>query len=250
MKSKFKKSRIPWNKGLTKETDLRVAKNGHGTSLGKRGKPLSEEHKNNLSISCSNSKQVQQHILDLNKNFHIGRKRSEEFKKQHSETSPLRGKTLEELHGVEEANRLKELARKGRMEQIFPKKATSIEISLWDELKKHNIFFEKNKSLMGHTQPDAFVYPNICIYVDGCYFHFCVEHNQGNFDKDGNLRNTPHAIVNSKRPQSDKYTNDKLQKAGYKVFRFWEHDIKKDVKACVDPIEKYINEKQINLGTI
>jgi DNA mismatch endonuclease, patch repair protein len=233
---------LAWNKGLTKETDERVAKNGRGTSRGKKGKALSEEHKQHLSEACIKSEEVQNHILKLNKEFHVGRKRSAETCKNLSDSSFLKGRTLEEAFGIEEANRLKNLSRKGRMSQIFPKKATSIEKKIWAELEARNLIFEKNKSLLGHTQPDAFIEPNICIYADGCYFHFCLVHKQGNFDKDGNLRTTPHAIVNSQRPQSDKNTNEELHKTGYKVFRFWEHDIKKDVSACVDQIEAFINE--------
>lgn len=46
--SKAKKGKfVPWNKGLTK-TDPRVARNGIGSSLGNKGKPKSETHKDSL----------------------------------------------------------------------------------------------------------------------------------------------------------------------------------------------------------
>ena len=209
-----------WNKGLTKETDERVAKNAEATSKGKTGVPLSEEHRQHLSEACAKSEEVQQHILNLNKNFHTGRKRSEEFKRIHSETSPLRGKTLEEIYGVEEANRLKELSRQGRMNQKPITKETSIERAIFAELTLRNIVFEKHwKIKIAATEIDAFIQPNICIYADGDYWH-----------------HLPDYIVRDARQ------NKILLENGYKVFRFWQHDIKKDVKACVDQIEAYLNE--------
>ncbi len=39
-KSGFKKGNIPWNKNLTKETDLRVLKNGQKISKSMKGNPL------------------------------------------------------------------------------------------------------------------------------------------------------------------------------------------------------------------
>ena len=39
-----------WNKGLTKEMDVRVKKNGEGTSKGKTGIKLSEEHCRALKV--------------------------------------------------------------------------------------------------------------------------------------------------------------------------------------------------------
>lgn len=45
------KGNIPWNKGLTKETDERVKKNAESTSKANIGKHLSEETKKKMSIS-------------------------------------------------------------------------------------------------------------------------------------------------------------------------------------------------------
>ena len=131
-----------------------------------------------------------------------------------------------------------------------PRKNTKIEILLQNELIGRKVVFELGHELLDRTVPDAFIEPNICVYSDGCYFHFCLTHKQGNFDKEGHLRQTPHAIANNKRPESDRNTNEKLEKCGYKVFRFWEHEIKKDVKACVDQIESYINEEKKKDPTI
>jgi very-short-patch-repair endonuclease len=104
---------------------------------------------------------------------------------------------------------------KQRMGQTFPTHSTSIEVAIWAELEQRRIPFEKHKTVLNLTQPDAFIEPNICIYADGDYWH-----------------NLP------KNKNQDKYVNEGLKRANYTVFRFWEHEINKDIKSCVDQIEK------------
>ena len=82
-----------------------------------------------------------------------------------------------------------------------------------------------------NTIPDIVIEPKIVIYADGCWWHCCSTCNlkYTNFEARGR----------------DQYVNTGLLRAGYKVFRFWEHEIKKDVKACVDQIEAYLNEQKV-----
>jgi len=103
--------------------------------------------------------------------------------------------------------------RRQRLTQKFPTKATSIEIRLWKELESRNIKFEKHKSILNLTQPDAFIEPNICIYADGDYWH--------------NLKITK---------SQDQYVNKILKENGYRVYRFWEHEINQDVGSCLDKV--------------
>lgn len=95
-----------------------------------------------------------------------------------------------------------------RLLQIFPMKDTSIEIALQKALKERGIEFETHKTIFG--QPDIFIKPNICIFADGDYWH-----------------TIPKSIPR------DKLVNVTLQLMGYKVLRFWEHDIKKRLDWCI-----------------
>ncbi|MCK4357327.1 MAG: HNH endonuclease [Candidatus Cloacimonetes bacterium] len=82
----FRKDRIPWNKGLTKETDERVAKcsKPHSKkwnekiSKAKKGRAFSVKHKKNISISCK------------------------------GKLSHRKGITLEEEYGIEKAKEIKQ----------------------------------------------------------------------------------------------------------------------------------------------
>lgn len=103
---------------------------------------------------------------------------------------------------------------------------TSIEIAVQKRLIKKGIVFEKHKYILG--QPDIFILPNICIFVDGCYWHSCKQcsdHNKFN-DKQ------------RARIIKDELITQKLTNDGYKVMRFWEHDIKKDVNSIIRLIEE------------
>ena len=117
----------------------------------------------------------------------------------------LKGKTFEEIYGIKEATIKRANLRKKRVHQKFPVKATSIERKLWEELQLRHIKFFKNRPILDCTRPDAFVEPNICIYADGDYWH-----NLPNYKK------------------RDRRQNRILKKNGYKVFRFWEHEINSD----------------------
>ena len=74
---------------------------------------------------------------------------------------------------------------------------------------------KKHFTIIG--QPDIYIEPRICVFCDGDYWH--------NYPK-GNKR--------------DKIVNIKLKKQGYKVLRFWEHEIKNSVYECVKIIESVI----------
>ena len=91
---------------------------------------------------------------------------------------------------------------------------TSIEIKMEQELTKRGVRFQKQYPIyQAKTIPDFFIAPNICIYCDGDYWH-----------------------RKSGRPEKDAQQNFILNFLGYKVYRFWEKDIKKDISKCVDTI--------------
>lgn len=98
-----------------------------------------------------------------------------------------------------------------RARQILPLKDTLPERMVQEELTKRGIAFEKHKPIDG--QPDVFIEPNICVFVDGDYWH-----------------NRPEAI------RRDKITSAILRRKGYRVFRIWEKDIKKSVSDCIDSL--------------
>jgi DNA mismatch endonuclease (patch repair protein) len=99
---------------------------------------------------------------------------------------------------------------RNRPKQKFKFLDTMPEILTRLELEKRGLVFETNYTKLEGT-PDIFIEPNICIFVDGCYWHHCKKCGYtGDTSRDDNVTTT-------------------LQNNGYVVIRLWEHDIKKGI---------------------
>lgn len=116
------------------------------------------------------------------------------------------------MYGKKHTEEFKNKLREKRLKQIFPIKDTSIELSLQRELNDRNIIYEKHKPLIG--QPDIFIFPNLCIFADGDYWH-----------------------NRTKSIEIDRNVNNQLSQSGFLVLRYWEHEINNNVNGCVDEIE-------------
>lgn len=149
-----------------------------GKNKGKKLLPLSEEHKKRISLANKN-------CIPWNKNKKI---------------SPF----------MEEHKKKLSLAQMKSPNRVF--KNTSIELKVQQLLKDTGIEFETNYPILG--RPDIFIKPNVCIFVDGCYYHDCYKcKNEGK-------------PIRGIRGDKDKIITQKLQEQGYSVIRIWEHEIK------------------------
>jgi len=130
-------------------------------------------------------------------------------------SDPRIQKTIEtrrRTHGYRHTEKTKIKIRKARAEQKFPFNDTKIEIILQNLLKTEKIRFKTQKYNLPGT-PDIFIEPNICIFADGDYWH-----------------NTKEAKIKDIR------INEQLKKMGYKVLRFWEHEILTNGEKCLEKI--------------
>lgn len=112
----------------------------------------------------------------------------------------------------------REKMRQIRLLQIIPTKDTSIEVKMQEALRKIGIQFEKHKPLLNKYQVDLFIEPNLVIECDGDYYH-----------------NFPEGT------DSDRKKDIALKKAGYKVLRFWEHEINNSIEECIQNIINLIS---------
>jgi DNA mismatch endonuclease (patch repair protein) len=153
--------------------------------------------------------------IDKISKAHLGLGHTEETRKILSEKAKARYREHPELA---DAMRLRRLAL------VFPKKDTKIELLLQNALMKRGAEFIKHPSIEG-CQPDMYLSStNTVIFADGCYWHGCPEHCR----KFGKIQE----VV----MQKDKRQERNLQLAGYKILRFWEHDILNNLSACIDKI--------------
>jgi DNA mismatch endonuclease (patch repair protein) len=230
----FKRSNPSWIKGLTKETDPRV--NAGAEKVSETRKQLFAEGKLQQPDAFMTPEQIkerqekgEQTRLERYGNTFGNIGWNEGLTK---ETSPIMAKAAKK-----QSKTRKRLIASGVIDKwtwIGASKFehTSIELAIEAELTNRGILFETQKVLYNKFLVDEVIEEyKIVIFADGCYWHGCPEHKKG-FKK------------LAKRQAIDKSQNAYLTKCGYKVFRFWEHEIKKDVKACVDQIEAHINEQK------
>lgn len=107
-----------------------------------------------------------------------------------------------------------ELIRRLRLGRVYPKKDTSIERAIQQELSRRGIRFVKHLPILNRCQADvAFPEQKIAVFCDGDYWH-----------------NRPDV-------RSKDITQEMILRAnGWRVLRFWEHEINADVSACVSKI--------------
>ena len=216
-----------WSKGLTKETDDRVARRAESHE----GIPLSKEHRQSLSLSLTGKPKSEEHNRK-NSLSHQGQitwikgKTKEEYPqlaqsaktRDQIEHTLVRRFALGELEPWDKGltkkthSGLASMAEK-RLSRVYPKKDTSIEVKLQKGLDRIDVSFERHKSILG--QPDIFIEPNICVFADGNYWHNYPE-GRG---KDQEIMNI-------------------LQWQGYRVLRFWEHEINENLEDCLDKIQR------------
>jgi len=117
-------------------------------------------------------------------------------------------------------------------------KDTKIEILFRKALWKSGFRYRKNSSKY-FGKPDIVLpkYKTV-IFIDSCFWHNCRKH--GYLPK-SNLRYWRKKIERNK--ERDKEVGKYYKKTGWKIFRIWEHGIKKDRAKAILRIEKALMEK-------
>ena len=126
--------------------------------------------------------------------------------------------------------------RKKNMQHIRSKD-TKAEIMLRKALWHKRLRYRKNVKNLPGTPDIVFTKKRIAIFVDGDFWHA-----RGHQDKPGEQVATNKDFWRKKLTENverDKFVNDALLEQGWLVLRFWESDVKKDLKRCVDEILKY-----------
>lgn len=87
---------------------------------------------------------------------------------------------------------------------------------------KPDIYFEKER---------------LAVFVDGCFWHGC--QRCGHLPKS----NTKFwALKIQRNKERDRLTSKTLASAGTGVLRFWEHELKEDLHACVERVQRSLAE--------
>lgn len=181
--------------------------------LGKKRLPFSKEHRKKLSKAKKGTKfseETKKRMSERMKGTH----HSEETKRRMSESKKGRKGTMLGKHHSEKT---KEKMRQMKINNPNRKfKDTSIELKVEEELKKRNIYYQKQVPLCNVAIVDFYLPEyRIIIQCDGDYYHNLI----GAIERD---------------ERQDKI----LTFNGFNIYRFWEHEINKSVKNCIDRIKK------------
>jgi very-short-patch-repair endonuclease len=187
---------------ITKETGkkISISKKGIATNTGYK---QSEDAKRKISLANKGRKLS----IESRKKIKLARAKqiippcSEEKKKKIGDAN--RGKTYSPKTTFKKGQDIRRVYRE-----------TSIERKMALELDKRNVSYLKNKWLKNIANVDFYLpKENMVIECDGDYWH-----------------NLPGM------KEKDDLKTQKLIEVGYKVFRFWEHEINKSPKDCVDQV--------------
>jgi len=109
-------------------------------------------------------------------------------------------------------------------------KNTKIERILFSKLKQHKLKVKLHHEISG--RPDfVIVKDKFAVFVDGCFWHKCPRH----FIKPSTRRSFWINKINN-NVKRDRKINSTLRRHGWKVSRFWEHDVEKNPDKVVTRI--------------
>jgi len=221
-----RKRRRAWNKGIhgiqslkhTKEwkrqASIRMKVNNPAKKEEARLKLSNKLKGNKNNLGKHLSKETKQKIGSKNK---ISVKRyfmNPLNRKRRSESSKIRANKPEErkrLSKIAKINWENPEFRMKMRERSTVRKNNKLELRVQGFLKENNILFETHKNIEG--SPDIFIpSSNICLFIDGCYWHGCHHCNKNN----QSMNNVWYRDFSIKH---------NLELEGYKVIRLWEHDI-------------------------
>ena len=149
------------------------------------------------------------------------------------------------MFGKKHTEASKEKIRIKRWNQVIPTKDTKPEKFMQKLLTDTKIEFEKHKPILG--QPDIFIKPNICIFVDGDYPHanpnpFTIEgrHYPG-FKPDDHIQGKIYA---KGKWASDSSITKRLKDQKMIVERLWQSELEQNPEKCLQKIIKIIKESK------
>jgi len=112
-------------------------------------------------------------------------------------------------------------------------KNSKIEISLMQELRKRKIAYKKHVPNLPGTPDIVLKKEKVAIFVDSCFWHGCRWH--GTMPASNRKFWTQKISANKAR---DKRVTVMCRNLGWKVLRFWEHQLEKDFDGIADRIQK------------
>ncbi len=115
-------------------------------------------------------------------------------------------------------------------------KGTKIEKLMAEALDESGIKYVSHPKMFGN--PDFLVSGKIAVFCDGDFWHGYKMETNPRLKITDNKHFWHEKISRNKR--RDNQVNRTLKKQGFIVIRFWEHDIKKNVRICRKRVERSV----------
>lgn len=204
------------------------------------GKHQSEEAKKKISIARINYYNLHPEAKPVGKNNPMydkkgklnpmfGKHLSEEarFKLSTGRIGKYTGK-FNPYFGMRHSVETKRKMREKWKFRSFAQRNNNLETKLQKSLTENKITFKTHFNIEG--RPDIFIGPNICIFVDGCYWHGC----ECKFDPE---QKGQHSKYIKSRMKHDIQVAKELKEKGFVVVRFWEHQLRDNASYCVETVK-------------
>jgi len=175
---------------------------------GKKRGPMTQEHKDKVSIRKKGS-------IPYNKGLVMDKKQIIKLKKAWADP------VTRNLHLLAVSKMTV------KTKNTKPERMMQIALSL------NGVKFEKHKAILG--QPDIFIEPNICIFVDGDYPHA----NPKQYKASDRI----YGKFAAEKWARDSYVTHELSRLGYIIIRLWQSDITKNTQGCAEKIIKSIKQR-------
>lgn len=128
-----------------------------------------------------------------------------------------------------------DVATRSKIMSRITKKWSEIDRKIHNVLKSARVHHSMYPKLLG--SPDVLVYPDILVFLDGCFWHCCPRCFR--LPKSRLKYWRPKLVGNKLR---DAKISRLLRKQGWKVVRIWEHEIRARPKAILRQLQKLRSE--------
>lgn len=267
-----------WKKKISEKMKGRIITDEwkNKISQSEKGKHVNEETRKKISMVNKGRKQTEQWKKIMSEKMSgrknpmfgkygekspmFGRKHSEQVKIIISNTQKGRARTIEQriqqsvrmsgerhpFFGTKRSIETKNKIKLARSLQKLPMRDSKPELIIQNILENKKIKFVKQKMIKDGNgffhAVDIFIEPNICIEIDGDYWHA----NPQQYNPEHIIKTRNKISITAKQIwQHDDFITKKLENMGYKIIRIWEHEIHQDRMKIIEKIMTEIQKIQV-----
>lgn len=126
--------------------------------------------------------------------------------------------------------------KRSEIMRAIKSKDSKMELSLRKLLNSCGFRYRKNVSRLPGKPDIAFIGKKVVVFLDSCFWHGCKRHCRL---PSSNRKYWVAKIKKNK--ERDRSVNKRYKSLGWRVLRFWEHDLNKDISKITDKILRLVD---------